>query len=147
MAQPYNSLGCAPNLHPGSSDCFHNQGLGKEIHLTGNFGNSRCYCWCPKRFNSYLLLVFVKGMRLEAAPAPVRHPLSAHMLQIEVWVPRGDVSVFFCVAAAFIEPAANPPRNLGRGVSFFSLTFAFVSSPFSRFGSSLAGSDPASEVR
>jgi hypothetical protein len=60
----------------------------------------------------YLLLVLVKGMRLEAAPVSVGQPLSAHMFQIKVWVPVGDMSVVFYFAAAFVESAANPSGNL-----------------------------------
>jgi hypothetical protein len=69
------------------------------------------------------------------------------MFQVKVWVPGGDMAVVFDFASTLIESAANPPGNLGRGVLFFSVPFAFVSSLSPRIGAGLAGSDSASEVR
>ncbi len=94
--------------------------------------------------NFSLLLVFVKWMRFQAATISVRQPLSAHMLQVEIWIPWGDVTVFLGFTPSFVVPAANPTGNLGRSVLFFSFTFWFSPTFSRRIGTSLTGSNSAS---
>ncbi len=57
------------------------------------------------------------------------------------------MSVVLYFAAAFVESAANPSGNLGRGVFVPFLTLVFGSPSLCRIGSGWPGSDPAGEIR